>query len=175
MNRLSTRWMLARAAALVALVVAQSIFLQESELARALLSSAQELAARAAGAVLRLGGLENSVDGIRIVLARGAVDVTDDCVGLDISLFLASAMLVHPAPLRSKLAGFVAAFAVVMTLNWMRVVTLAALAGSGAPAFEVAHVYLWPSVIIVSCVATFLLWARSLPAAVPTAEEAARS
>ena len=163
MSRLSTKSLLARAVLLVTLVVVESLWLEDSELARSTQEGAQLMIARSAGLVLSLAGFENTVDGIKIQLANGAVAVTEGCVGLDVSLFLASAMFVQPTPLRRKLLGAVASLLAVTGLNWIRVITLALLVQGNRTAFDVAHSYVWPAVIILSCVAILLLWMRTPP------------
>ena len=110
-------------------------------------------------------GFENAVDGNRIALSGGSVRVTEECVGFDVSLFVASAMWVYPAPWRRKLLGTAAAFGTVTGLNWLRVVTLSLLVQGSRAAFDVSHTYVWPGAIIVACVAVFLLWIRALPRA----------
>ena len=99
MSRLSKKSTLARAVLLVTLVVVESLWLEDSERVRSTLEGAQLMVARSAGLVLSHAGFENTVDGINIQLANGAVAVTEECIGLDVSLFLASAMFVQSAPL----------------------------------------------------------------------------
>ena len=163
MSRLSKKSMLARAVLLVTLVVVESLWLEDGERVRSTLEGAQLMVARSAGLVLSLAGFENTVDGINIQLANGTVAVTEECIGLDVSLFLASAMFVQPAPLRRKLLGAVASLLAVTGLNWIRVITLALLLWEDRTVFDVTHLYVWPAVIILACVAILLLWMRTIP------------
>jgi exosortase/archaeosortase family protein len=169
MDRPSAFSMVTRALALVALVVAESLWLQSSGWGRGLVAALQGIYAETASAFLGLVGLDARLDGIVIRTGGAPVEVTDDCVGLDVGLFLGSAMLVYPAPLRRKVVGCGAALGVVMVLNWMRVVMLTLLA-QGAPAvFEVTHVYVWPGLLIAVCVGVFVAWLRGLEPATPMA------
>lgn len=163
MGHLSTKSMLARAVILVALVVVESLWLEGSELARSMLDGAQLMIARSAGLALDLAGFENTVKGNEIQLPDGAVAVTEECVGLDVSLFLASAMLVQSAPVCQKILGAVASVLAVSSLNWVRVVTLALLVQVHPSLFDAVHYYVWPAAIIIVAVAILLLWMRTLP------------
>lgn len=169
MDRPSALSMVSRAVALVALVVAVSVWLQSGGWGHALVGSLQSVYAETASAFLGLVGLEARLDGIVIRTGGAPVEVTEDCVGLDVGLFLGSAMLVYPAPLRRKLVGMGAALAVVMALNWLRVVMLTLFALGAPKAFEVAHVYVWPGVLIAVCVGVFVAW---LPGREPAATRA---
>lgn len=159
MNRPSSASMLLRAGIFVALVLATSLVLERSELTRTLLHSAQRGVALSAGFTLDLLGLENQIEGTRIASTRGTVKVTDECVGFDISLFLGAAMLVHPALLVRKLTGFGTALLVIGFANWLRVISLAFLVGNRT-VFDVAHYYVWPGIILILCLAVFLLWSQ---------------
>ena len=51
------------------------------------------------------------------------------------------------------------AFAVLMPLNFVRVLTLAWMVNSSsAEVFELTHAYVWPTIVIVVCLATLLGW-----------------
>jgi len=65
--------------------------------------------------------------GERVFVGTSAVEIVNGCTGLDVGIFLASAMLVFPAPWRARLRGAALAFAIAFTVNFLRVLTLCVL------------------------------------------------
>ena len=98
----------------------------------------------------------------RVFVGGSAVDIVNGCTGLDVAVFLASAILVFPAPWRSRLRGAALASVVVFFVNFLRVVTLCVLNEKSESAFDVVHVYVWPAFISLVCLATLLVWIRSV-------------
>ncbi|HTO51980.1 MAG TPA: exosortase H [Myxococcota bacterium] len=99
-------------------------------------------------------------DGERVFVGGAAVEIVNGCTGVDVAIFLSSAMLVFPAPWRARLFGVAAAFAIVLVTNFARVLTLCVLNASSPAAFELVHVYVWPASISLVCLATLLGWIR---------------
>jgi exosortase H (IPTLxxWG-CTERM-specific) len=102
-----------------------------------------------------------SADGQRVFVGPAAVDIVNGCTGVDVAIFLGSAMLVYPAAWGARLRGVALAFAVVLATNFLRVLTLCWLNASSPRAFELVHVYVWPAFISLVCLATLLAWIRS--------------
>lgn len=95
-------------------------------------------------------------------VGSSAVEIVNGCTGVDVGIFLASAMLVYPAAWGAKLRGVALAFAVTLGTNFVRVLTLCWLNASSPHAFEIVHVYVWPAFISLACLATLLLWIRAV-------------
>jgi exosortase/archaeosortase family protein len=114
-----------------------------------------------ASAVLSLFRGDVSAVGARVFVGGGAVEIVNGCTGVDVGIFLASAVLVFPAPWRARLRGVALAFAVALVVNFVRVLTLCVLNAGSPRAFEVLHVYVWPVLISLVCLATLLVWIRS--------------
>ena len=114
-----------------------------------------------AGAVLSLFRADVSSAGQTVWVGGSAVEIVNGCTGVDVAIFLASAMLVYPAAWSAKLRGVALAFAVVLATNFLRVLTLCWLNASSPRAFELVHVYVWPAFISLVCLATLLAWIRS--------------
>jgi len=113
-----------------------------------------------AGALLSLFRSDVRSIGASVFVGGGAVEVVNGCTGLDVGIFLASAILVFPAPWRARLRGVALAFAVVLAVNFVRVLTLCVLNAGSPRAFEIVHVYVWPVFISLVCLATLLAWIR---------------
>lgn len=147
-----------RSVVYVLLVVGLSNLLLLPAVDRALLAKLRLWIASGAGTVLERVLSDVRVVGERVFVGPSAVEIVNSCTGLDVGIFLASAMLVFPAPWRSKLAGVLAAFAVVSLVNFLRVLTLCWLNARSHGAFELVHVYVWPAFISATCLATLLVW-----------------
>jgi exosortase/archaeosortase family protein len=157
----SALWL--RSAVYVALVVALSNLLLVDAVDRTLLEPVRRAIASAAGAVLALVHDDVRVVGQRVFLGGSAVEIVNSCTGIDVGVFLASAMLVFPAPWRARAKGVAAAFAIVFAVNFVRVLTLCWLNSDAPRAFEIVHVYVWPAFISAVCLATLLVWIQLVP------------
>jgi exosortase/archaeosortase family protein len=153
-----------RSAVYVALVVALSNLLLLDVVDRTLLEPVRRGIASAAGGVLALLHDNVRVVGQRVFLGGSAVEIVNSCTGIDVGVFLASAMLVFPAPWRERALGIAAAFAIVFATNFLRVLTLCWLNYDSPRAFEIVHVYVWPAFISAVCLATLLVWIQRVPA-----------
>jgi exosortase/archaeosortase family protein len=147
----------------VALVVGLSNLLLLDAVDRTLLEPVRLAIASAAGHVLALVHENVRVVGERVFLGTSAVEIVNSCTGIDVGVFLASAMLVFPAPWRTRLQGVAAAFAIVLAVNFVRVLTLCWLNDGSPRAFELVHVYVWPAFITAVCLATLLFWIQLDP------------
>ena len=158
----SALWL--RSAVYVALVVVLSNLLLLDAVDRSLLAPVRRAIAQATGAVLALVRENVRVAGQRVFLDGSAVEIVNSCTGIDVGMFLASAMLVFPAPWRARAQGVAAAFAIVFAVNFLRVLTLCWLNADSPRAFEIVHVYVWPVFISGVCLATLLVWIQRVPA-----------
>jgi exosortase/archaeosortase family protein len=152
-----------RSAVYVALVVALSNLLLLDVVDRTLLEPVRLGIAAAAGHVLALVTDNVRVVGQRVFVGGSAVEIVNSCTGVDVAVFLASAMLVFPAPWRARVQGVLAAFAIVFAVNFLRVLTLCLLHADSPRAFELVHVYIWPAFISAVCLATLLVWIQLVP------------
>jgi exosortase/archaeosortase family protein len=158
----ATRFALAgRIALYLCLVVGLSNLLLVDAVDRGLLSHVRNAVAALAAAVL--SPFMNGVSAVdeRVFVGAAAVEIVNGCTGLDVAVFLASAILVFPAPWRARLRGVAAGFAIVMLTNFARVLTLCVLNARSPRAFELVHVYVWPAFISLVCLATLLVWIKS--------------
>ena len=153
-----------RSAVYVVLVVALSNLLLIEVVDRTLLEPIRRSIAWLAGLVLALVSENVHVIGQRVMLGASVVDIVNSCTGIDVGIFLASAMLVFPAPWRDRARGVVAGFAIIFAVNFLRVLTLCWLNAGSPQLFELVHVYVWPAFITAVCLATLLVWIQRVPA-----------
>lgn len=117
-----------------------------------------ELIATASAAVLRLwdGGVEAA--GTVIRSPGFALDVKNGCNGIEAVILLAAAILAFPATLRSRLIGLAIASVAIEILNVLRLGTLFWLGEHHRSVFDLFHVAVWQSLVILAAISMFVLW-----------------
>jgi exosortase H (IPTLxxWG-CTERM-specific) len=116
------------------------------------------MVAKASGAVLRLsdGGIETA--GTVIHSPRFAIDVRNGCNGIEAIILLCSAIIAFPATLRSRLTGLLVASIAIQLINVVRLSSLFWLGAYQRRIFEIFHVAVWQSLIILAAISMFVLW-----------------
>lgn len=117
-----------------------------------------ELIVAATAVVLRVIREPIAVAGTVIRTATFALDVRNGCNAVEAMMLLAAAMLAFPATLRSRLTGLVAACAAIQLLNVVRVSSLVWLGEHHRNIFDVVHVAVWQTVVILAAVGMFIFW-----------------
>lgn len=97
---------------------------------------------------------------IRNVETGYAVAIRAGCNGVEASMVLAAAILAFPGAWSLKLLGIVGGVAAIQVANLIRIVTLFYIGEWSDSALMVAHLYVWPSLIILDALVIFLLWMR---------------
>lgn len=117
-----------------------------------------ELIVSVTAVVLRIIREPIVVAGTVIRTATFALDVRNGCNAVEAMMLLAAAMIAFPATLRSRLTGLLAASAAIQLLNLVRVSSLVWLGEHHRNVFDVVHVAVWQTVVILAAVAMFLFW-----------------
>jgi exosortase/archaeosortase family protein len=151
-----------RAFVYLALVVGLSNLLLVESIDRTVLARVRNAIAYLAAAVLSVFRSDVRAADEHVFVGASAVQIVNGCTGFDVGIFLASAMLVFPAPWPVRLRGAAAGFAIALLANFVRVLTLSILNESSPSAFEIVHVYVWPALISLVCLATLLVWIRGV-------------
>jgi exosortase H (IPTLxxWG-CTERM-specific) len=117
--------------------------------------------ARVSGAALAALGEDITVAGRELRSPRFAVSIHNGCNGLVTGLVLAAAMLAFPGvPWPVKATGVVVGLAAIQLANLVRVVALFYTGVYLPEVFNEAHVVVWQTVVILSAVALWIVWAR---------------
>ena len=95
-----------------------------------------------------------------------AVSVRAGCNGVEAALILIAAMLAFPASWKHRAIGIVAGLIAVQSMNVVRVISLFYLGQWSMKAFDWAHFYLWPALIMLDVLIVWMIWIRTLPRAV---------
>jgi exosortase H (IPTLxxWG-CTERM-specific) len=87
-----------------------------------------------------------------------AVSIKSGCNGVEAAMILAAAILAYPAPWLKKLLGMVIGVLAIQVLNVIRIISLYYLGAWSQKALDIAHLYVWPGLIILDALVIFLLW-----------------
>jgi exosortase/archaeosortase family protein len=115
--------------------------------------------ASVAGGVLGLFEPGLQVHGQEI-LGRYSLRIVKTCDAMDVTILLSSAILAWPAPWKRRLRALALAIPLVTALNVLRICSLYYVGIYLPSYFEVAHVEIWPAVILAVVVGGFVLFVR---------------
>jgi exosortase H (IPTLxxWG-CTERM-specific) len=117
-----------------------------------------ELIVRTTAAILR--GIHEPIVVVGTVIrtSRFALDVRNGCNAVEAMMLLAAAMIAFPATLRSRLAGLLVASVAIQIVNVIRVSSLVWLGEHHRGAFDVMHVAVWQTIVILAAVTMFVFW-----------------
>ncbi len=161
---LGTPWVLLRTAGLYLLIVLGLLLvLRSGVVAEWILLPFKTAVAAAAAAALTGLGVPAVHIGPAIYAANDvAVTIDNECTGLEAVILLLPAMLVFPASWRAKAIGVGLGLGVMAVVNFLRVVSLCYVGTYSATALRMGHLYVWPVVVIVVALLTFLVWVERL-------------
>jgi exosortase/archaeosortase family protein len=120
-----------------------------------------ELSAVAVGTLLRFVGDPVAVSG-NAVGDTAKLEITRDCDGIELTVFICSAILAFPASLKERLLGIGAGLVAAAFLNIVRLSTLYVALVHWPKSFDFLHVELWQVISFVLAMALFGVWARLL-------------
>lgn len=117
-----------------------------------------QLVVDASAVTLRWINQPIGVAGTVIRTSSFALDVRNGCNGVEAMLLLAAAMLAFPATFRSRLTGLLVTSAAIQILNLIRVSSLVWLGEHHHAVFDVVHVAVWQTIVILAAVSMFVVW-----------------
>jgi exosortase H (IPTLxxWG-CTERM-specific) len=118
--------------------------------------------AKASAVALRLVGQDVTRSGTALRSPRFAVNIKNGCNGVEAMVILLAAIVAFPAPWKARLLGLAVGAAAIQVVNLVRVVALF-LTGAYLPKlFDTSHTVVWQSLVILSAVLIWILWARRL-------------
>jgi exosortase H (IPTLxxWG-CTERM-specific) len=117
-----------------------------------------ELIVRTTALVMRGIHEPTDVAGTVIRTSSFALDIRNGCNGVEAMMLLAAAMLAFPATFRSRLAGLLVGCVAIQVLNLLRVSSLVWLGEHHRDSFDVVHVAVWQTIVILAAVSMFVFW-----------------
>ena len=110
--------------------------------------------------------LQNLHTGVGVAILPG-------CNAVEACIILAAGILAFPASWQLRLFGVLLGVVLVQLINLLRIISLFYLAQWDKFWFDIAHIYLWQTLIMLDVLVFWLLWVRYVlrhrPASVPTA------
>lgn len=129
--------------------------------------------AQVSAALIHVAGGHVLVEGavIRSPFNGFATEMKDGGNGVNVTLLLWSAMLAFPASWTWKAKGLLAGSMALQAVNLIRFISLFYLGQYSRKWFELAHAYLWESLIMLDALVVFWMWVRMMhhPTAGPDA------
>jgi len=89
-----------------------------------------------------------------------AMKVLDGCNGINVVILLSAAILAYPASWKWRGVGVGAGLLAIQILNLLRLISLFYLGQWSESLFNLAHLYLWETLIILDALFVFGLWSR---------------
>jgi len=114
--------------------------------------------ARESAAALRLFGEHATVTGQMLSSPRFSVAIYNGCNGLEAILIFVCGVVAFPATWRNRLLGVVGGFVAIQVFNVVRVVSLFYTGIYKPQWFNVSHVFIWQSLVIILAVVLWLAW-----------------
>ena len=87
-----------------------------------------------------------------------ALGVHNGCNGIEAVILLVAAIIAFPASLRSRLLGVAGAAVAIQLLNVVRLSSLFWLGEHYRSVFDLFHVGIWQSLIILAAISLFVFW-----------------
>ncbi len=128
--------------------------------------------ARVAVTVLHVVDLNVHAVGTTMASQQFAMDVKNGCNAIETMILFAAAVLAFPASARSRLIGLAIGLPVIQLANIARLATLYWVGSRHPSWFEVFHIGVWQTVIILIGVATFAIWSSRSAASASMADRA---
>jgi len=108
--------------------------------------------------LLRALGQQADVDGTLIRTERFTVDVKNGCNGIEAIILLVAAIGAFPAPPLMRVGGIVAGAVLLQLINVIRIASLVWLGAHHPSVFQMFHVAIWQTLIILVSLVLFLIW-----------------
>lgn len=116
------------------------------------------LLARASAGLLTPFPGDVSASGTVMRSSTFALDVQNGCNGVEAMILLASAIVAFPASLRSRLIGLVLSSVAIQLVNVVRLGSLFWLGQHHRAVFDLFHVAVWQSLVILAAISFFVIW-----------------
>jgi exosortase family protein XrtM len=95
-----------------------------------------------------------------LIQGGATIEVAQGCDGFECFMLLGAALLAFPAKWRSKLVGLGMGIPLVYVCNLARIVVLYYVERHAPAHFQLVHVYVAQTALIVICCAFFLVWSE---------------
>ena len=127
-----------------------------------------------AGFALGMLGVPASLDGA-VINADGFVAVVAaECTAIELILVFGAAVIVWPVSLKARIRALLLGVPALCALNLVRVITLLLIGVDFPEHFDMVHLKIWQSAMVLAALTMWLLWLRWASDGERTSELAAR-
>jgi exosortase/archaeosortase family protein len=110
------------------------------------------------GGLLGMAGVPCTYQGVFLKLPGITLEVKFGCNGLEAVMIYLAAVVVFPAPWKTKLKGAAAGFAAIQIINLARIVLLAWIGATHREFFDTAHLYVAQFMMIALALGMLMLY-----------------
>ncbi len=110
--------------------------------------------------IMKVLGLSCTHQGGMITLPGVSLNVRFGCNGLEAVMIYAVAVIAFPTTWKKRAVGILAGFALIQTVNVLRIIALAYSALHFKRFFEYIHIYIAQGMMIAVALGTYLLWTK---------------
>lgn len=117
--------------------------------------------AKSTNALLNMFGVRTSLKGTTIALLSGTqvkLQIIPDCTGIYPFIIMVGFILAYPAKLKNKLLGILFGGMLSLLVNYIRLITLIAVAEKSYDTFQYLHIFIWQTTFIILVIFYFLWW-----------------
>ena len=113
---------------------------------------------------LRLLWIDAEVRGDEVISSISSITVILECTAVFPCILLVSAIFAYPARIRSKLVGLVWTVPALLVINQVRLISLVFILGWFPELFQISHLVVWQSLIIIATLALWVFWTSRVEA-----------
>jgi len=103
-----------------------------------------------------------SMLGTVISVSGFTANIVPACTGLFTITIFVAAVLAYPCTLQRRALGVVLGIVGILTLNWVRIISLMLIGAYWNTAFEFAHLVVWQSLAVFFAAFLWLLWVQRI-------------
>jgi len=168
---LRRNWVVVRSCLIFAGCLVSFIFIYSKVADSSAMAAFFNFTARATGAILNHVGASVQVDGNSISSPHfyaGSMLIVANCTALIPIVIFISAVLAFPSTAKQKIIGIMLGIVGLFVLNLVRTVSLFFIGSSFSESvFEIAHMLVWQSLMIILAIILWLVWVGKLVRVTP--------
>ena len=121
--------------------------------------------------VLRCGGFDATTAGATVMSSIGAMTIIRECTAVYPTAIFVAAVVAFPSTWPRRALGIVLGIVAIQIVNVVRLLSLLVIAAKYPRAFEMAHLVVWQSLIVLCTIVIWILWVAEIgtPRAKPAA------
>ncbi len=165
---LRRNWVVVRSCLIFAGCLLSFIFIYSKLVDSGALDTFFNFTARATGSLLNLFGASVQVDQALITSPHFSMVIVANCTALIPIVIFISAVLAFPSTIKQKVIGIILGIVALYALNLIRTVSLFFIGSSFSESvFEIAHILVWQSLMIILAIILWLFWVGRLVRVTP--------